>query len=297
MAANVLSAADLALLAHDAVRGVDVPAPLLLLAEVDDDGVSLLVAPPSEAGEPELLDLVLGTVAPAGCDAVALAARGRAWRDDGSAVDVVVSHAQLRSGSAASHVTDCAGAPLAEGAAAEGLVPDLCRRVLGMPTPPPTDQTDEYLGRLWLDRLLTSATARPGALTSAEVVALHPAEQAEVFGRELTWLHLAIATHRFAAAVPWAVLRRRFASSGDDRVARAAGWFDDGSFSRWMLAQLPTAAEALEALEALLPPGVHHEVCATSSLVAELRVDLSDEEHRRWPAGLDDGVHGGLQAP
>jgi hypothetical protein len=275
--ANALSAADLAHLAHGALLGEGAPPCLLLMAEADQEGISLWM-PPAEILQEDLLELALGFVAPPSCDAVAMAATARAWRQEGAAFDVVVAHALLRSGRSATYVTDPAGEPLLLDRSPEGLVPDLCRRVLALPTAPAEQETDTYLDRMWLDRLLEAATARPGALGPREVLALHPAEQAESFGRDLTWVHVALATHRFAAVVPWAVLRRRFAASGDDRASQAAAWFDDGSFSRWMLAQLPAEADALAALEDLLAAAVHREVVATLALVAELRVDLQDDD-------------------
>jgi len=208
-------------------------------------------------------------------------------------MNVVVAHALLRSGSSATYVTDDSGAPLLLDDAGGGLVPDLCRRVLEMPTAPPELETGVYLSRLWLDRLLEAAAARPGCLQPEQALALHPAEQAQSFGFTRSWLQLALATHEFAVAAPWAVLRRRFAAAGgDDRASQAARWFDDGSFSRWMLDRLPSPAEALAALAELVPAAALREVRATIELAAELGVDddlLEDDQlDDDWFEGPDD---------
>ena len=276
MAIHTLSAAEIARFVHGAL--VDAPSctPLLVLVSEDEQGVSFLVPPPDQVEGLDLLDQALGVVAPDECGAVAMAGAGRAWPADGAAVDVVVAHALLRSGSSATLLTDPDGSPLLVETAEEGLVPDLCRRVVGLPTAPPEHETGTYLSRLWLDRLLESAAARPGALDLEVALALHPAEQAEPFDHVRSWLHLAVATYQFEVTVPWAVLRRRFAQSGEDRAGLAAGWFDDGSFSRWMLSRLPGTDDALAALAELLPDAVHREVAATVALAAELAEDDDD---------------------
>lgn len=285
MATHPLSAAEIARFVHGAL--VDAPSctPLLVLVSEDDGGVSFLVPPPDQVEGLDLLDQALGLVAPPDCGAVAMAGVGRALPEEGAALDVVVAHALLRSGSSATYLTDPDGGPLLVEVAEGGLVPDLCRRVLGLPTDPPAQETGTYLSRLWLDRLLETAAARPGALRSEEAAALHPAEGELPFDPVRSWLQLALATYRFQVAVPWAVLRRRFATSAEDRVSVAAGWFDDGSFSRWMLSRLPGADDALAALAELLPEAVHREVVATVSLAAEL-AEVDDD------ALADDGHHG-----
>jgi hypothetical protein len=285
---HALSAAEVAHLVHAIALGGDAPSPVLVLVEQDAEGVSLLVAPPDEHG-PDLFEQAFGLVAPDGCAAVAMASSGRAWRAGGAAFDVVIAHALLRSGPSATYLTDPAGEPLLLDGTPDGQVPDLCRRVLGMPTPPPDLETDGYLTRLWLDRLLGAAAAHPGGVGRVEALALHPAAQASSFGDELTWLHVAVATYQFGVTVPWAVLRRRFAGGDDDRAARAADWFDDGSFSRWMLAQLPAPEDALSALEELLPAATHREVGAVVALTEELGHDDEGEwEDEQWLDDLDD---------
>jgi hypothetical protein len=300
---NVLSAPEVAHLVHAIALG-GAPSPVLVLFEQDAEGVSMLVAPPGEGGE-DLFEQALGLVAPGGCAAVAMAAGGRAWRAGGQGFDVVIAHALLRAGASATYLTDPSGEPLLLDGDPDGQVPDLCRRVLALPTPPPTLETDGYLTRLWLDRLLESAAARPGHLGRVQALALHPAAQASSFGEALTWLHVAVAAHQFGVVVPWAVLRRRFAAGGDERAARAADWFDDGSFSRWMLAQLPAPDDAVAALAELLPAATHREVAAVVALTEELGQDddewdeepwldaPDDEEEERWrPADPDRGECG-----
>lgn len=288
MPTNVLSAAELAHLVHAALGEVPSCSPLLVLVVEEGGGLAFLVPPPELVAGRDLVDQAVGVVAPPETLAVAMAAAGRAWPAASDArgedaTDVVVAHALLRSGSAATYVTGDDG-PLLLDERGTGLVPDLCRRVLGQPTEPPRHETDRYVVARWLDAVLEAAGARPGRLGWADVAALHPGVvgEGEAAAEDLGWMEVAVATARFSEAVPWAVLRRRFEAEGPPAVAEAAGWFDDGSYSRWVLSSLPTVPEALAALEQLLPVSVLHQVQAAVALGDELVQPVLDDEEALW---------------
>jgi hypothetical protein len=130
-----------------------------------------------------------------------------------------------------------------------GRIPDVCRRVLGVPTRPPSDPVDELWCVDWLDRVVEA-----------------------VIGRDLgtavpPWPVLR-ALWRGAPAVesPWAIVRRRVAD-GSLAVAgitpALAAWMDDGMFSREALAAYPERNELLVDLAELLPPRTMATLLAT----------------------------------
>jgi len=289
-----LDAAHLAHLVHDALAGAPAAAPLLLLVEADDDGLSLL-APPAGPGAP--LDHLLGLEVPT-VDGIVVAGHGRA-RPLGAdpaaeALDVVFGYVLLASGVVGLHCTGPDG-PLVLEEAAVGRLPDLCRRALGLPTPPPAVGTGVYLSRRWLDAVLAAAALQPGRSTWPEVAAMHPTAQAlgDVAAEDPGWMLLAVRADELRRAQPWEALRRRCArpgsaAPGEDEVAEVglpavphevAAWLDEGAFSRWLLEPLPTEDDALAALAELLPAEVHRAVSATVRLTAALAdPDLDDED-------------------
>lgn len=291
MPENVLSAAQIAHIAHDALDGAAPPDPLILLVQEDEEGVSFL-APP--LGPASFLERLVGLEASSEIGAIAVASTGRIWALDGAAltgsdepVDVLVGFALLRNGSSATYVTGPDG-PVFLDDQGVGRVPDLCRLALGLPTPPPAVGTDTYLTWKWMHALLREATAKPGALTWEQAVALHPVGAA---GLDMGAgpLQLAGMTRMFATLIPWSVLRRRFvAEEVDDPPAPlpsspVAAWMDDGTFSRWMLDGLPCPDEAYLLLDELVPPDVLAEVWTTVEITEELAQeddldDLWDDE-------------------
>jgi hypothetical protein len=284
--AHVLSAAQIAHLAHDSLEGAPPADPLILLVQEDEDGVSFL-APPY--GPESFLERLVGLDVSTGIGAIAIASTGRIWALDGAAltgsgepVDVLVGFALLRNGSSATYVTGPDG-PVLLDEQGVGRVPDLCHLALGLPTPPPEVGTDIYLTRKWLHALLGEATAKPGALTWEQAAALHPVGAAGL-DTGADPLQLAGMTRMFAIVIPWSVLRRRFvAEEVDDPPAPLpsspfAAWLDDGTFSRWMLDPLPSPDEAYLLLEELVPPDVLAEIWTTVEITEELaqQDDLDD---------------------
>ena len=125
---------------------------------------------------------------------------------------------------------------------------DVCRRALGLATPPPTQPVGQLLTVRWLGSVLAATIGRDlGSPVPAwpEVVALHP-----VIGDDPT------PAASFATATTWGELRRRILVGrlpASRPVVAAAAWFDDGSFSRWILGRHPSPSELWADLGELLP--------------------------------------------
>ncbi len=155
---------------------------------------------------------------------------------------------------------------------AVGTIPDLCRRVFGLPTPAPPAGAGLLWSVVWLDRILEAwgdPAARRGLAGSWERCArLHPAldpptglapapvdDVERVAGR--------CAEH--AAAWSWARLR---ADPGvlalpDGAVpAEVAAWMDDGCFARWVLGAYPSPSRLAHDVCGLLDPDVARRVLA-----------------------------------
>ncbi len=247
------------------------------VADTDADGVTLStrhldVADPVEA--------MIGYSAPTDWSAFGIITRGRARRllDDGprprSDPDDPPSAVRLalvvdRSGWAASGLRTADGPFVVRGDAGDvtGRIPDACRRVLGLATPPPDDPVEDFFALLWLDHVLAAAATRPGRLTWAEAVELHfgaglvadlvPAsdgpgalspDEALMVGHTLT-----------GEQTSWRFVREQAAQLAERNELfdpEAAAWMDDGMFSREMLGGFPPTGLMLEALGQVAPPAV-----------------------------------------
>ena len=132
---------------------------------------------------------------------------------------------------------------------AEGTIPDLCRRVLGLPTAPAPSSTAALWTAMWLDRLVdrwAQPDRRADLLSSwAQVAILHPAVHAPS-PPDL----LAVADPASLAAVARPRGRRRLARPPPGRACRSrcptvrspagiARWMDDGFFARWTIGAFP----------------------------------------------------------
>lgn len=145
-----------------------------------------------------------------------------------------------------------------------GTVADACRRALGLPTAPPPPSTLGWWTLVWLDRVVERAVGGPGTAPAswAEVARLHPA--ASPAGPHPCPpdgvpdpAGLAAAAAALAEAWPWHRLRAEPEVAdvpGQPVPAALAAWMDDGMWARWLLARLPTRADLLGAVQALLHP-------------------------------------------
>ena len=145
---------------------------------------------------------------------------------------------------------------------ATGTVPDLCRRVLGLPTPPPPRTTAVLWTAVWLHRILerwAQPTARRELLTSwAQVAALHPAVGAPA-PPDLLVLDdpaaLASLARAHAATTTWEQLRHArdpLPLPDGPLPPDIAAWMDDGFFARWTIGAHPPIASTATELAGLL---------------------------------------------
>jgi len=131
---------------------------------------------------------------------------------------------------------------------------DLGQRAMGLATPPPDLPLIGLLDRVWLDRVLAtvldSDLGRPA--TWAELAVLHPA-----MPRIADPDQLSVVRGRFHTG--WETLRQRIAAAEirwPGLSPEVASWLDQGSVSRWCLADTPEPDPILRDLEELLDPVV-----------------------------------------
>jgi hypothetical protein len=204
------------------------------------------------------VDDLVGFTAPALWDGIGVVASGTAVgeRPARRREPVEVAHLCLRDGSAVTSLRGADGERLVDRTgpdATRGIVPDLCRRALGLPTPAPVEAPTEVFDTLWLDRILAEALDRDlgdPPLSRADALAAFPAAVPRRAGA------VELREARARAAASWADLRRRV---GLGRLhvrglsRREAQWMDDGLFARWVLSSLPPLDELATDVDALLP--------------------------------------------
>jgi hypothetical protein len=149
-----------------------------------------------------------------------------------------------------------------------GRVPDLCRRVLGLPTAPAPCGLVPMLIDLWLRELL--AAAHPG-LAWADAAALHPASRSTGLPAFTpSPAELVRASEELTSDADWGTWRRVCIGRGADPScgldATSLRWLDDGSFARWVLGESIPWADALAHLDAALPRDTADKVFATVRL-------------------------------
>jgi hypothetical protein len=151
-----------------------------------------------------------------------------------------------------------------------GRVPDLCRRMLGLPTAPPAHGLVPMLVDLWLRELLAVAADRP-ELAWADAAALHPAARAVGLPAVTpSPAELVRASEELTVDADWGTWRRICIRQGADPScgldATSLRWLDDGSFARWVLGESIPWADALGHLDAVLPRDTADKVFATVRL-------------------------------
>lgn len=174
-----------------------------------------------------------------------------------------MGHFVDRAGATVSYLQLC-GEPLRrDDSPAVGRVDDVCRRALGLATPPPSAPMELFWAGRWLEDVLVTASRARIDLAWSRVVALHPASHpsARAVTRPLPSepdpTSLAAAARRLASAWSWEDLRALVAEGGartvDGVTPAAAAWMDAGMFSRWVLADAPPLAVLRAALAAAVP--------------------------------------------
>lgn len=226
--------------------------------------VALALRPIGEDVHP--FAVLAGVTAPASWSAFGIRASGRARRLDEPHAPRERTAATFlvdRSGEEASVLRIGAVVSEPRGPAA-GTIPDVARRVLGLPTPPPDVAPATLWTALWLDRVLETwsrpADRRPLTASWGAVAVLHPAVAAPgpLDERALADPAALVAAARsHAAATSWADLRRSpqpLALPGGALEPEVAGWMDDGFFCRWSLGAFPPVEATAVELAGLLGP-------------------------------------------
>ena len=138
---------------------------------------------------------------------------------------------------------------------------DLLRRTLALPTDPPPCGSEVYWAIEWLSELL--GRGADGSIGWEAVVDAHPfvimARRFSGGGPDMSDQDLVAAASDLARLLSWSHLRERL---GDgllevpELVPADAGWFDDGSFARFVLNRCPPLAMLREQVAARLAPEV-----------------------------------------
>jgi hypothetical protein len=144
---------------------------------------------------------------------------------------------------------------------ATGTIPDLCRRVLQLPTAPPPPTTAVLWSAVWLDRIVdrwAQPHRRQDLASFAQLAILHPAVHAPSPPDLLAVADpasLARVARPHAASTTWEQVRlaREPLPLPDGALDRSiAQWMDNGFFARWTIgAHPPIAATALTLLDVL----------------------------------------------
>jgi hypothetical protein len=144
---------------------------------------------------------------------------------------------------------------------AVGTIPDLCRRVLQLPTDPAPPTTALLWAALWVHRILErwAQPHRRQDLTSfAQLAILHPALHAPSPPDVLAVADpasLARVARPHAAATTWTELRlapEPLPLPDGPLDPWIAAWMDDGFFARWMIGAFPPLATTTLAVRDLL---------------------------------------------
>lgn len=206
----------------------------LAIVEVEPGEHVDIAVNPLPADDP--IGALYGFTAPAKWLAFGVATNATSIGNDGASDRVRIVYLVDRAGRA---VHAARGIELSAGAdEATGRVPDICRRVLGLPTAPPSSDPRTLWDIDWLDRILANRLA-------ADLGAPPP-----------KWNELdALRRHRSSIEAPWAILRREVAAGMLDvgLPADLADWMDDGMFERELLARYPDLVGILTDLAELLP--------------------------------------------
>lgn len=208
---------------------------------------------PLEGAAP--VDLLMGTVAPDDWWALGVAVGGwvRSMGPGGQIGDRIGRAANVvlvaRTGEVVSRVrTDCR--TLTE-PPSYGITLDSLQRTLGLPTAPPLVTTGHYFSAVWLESVIAMSAERPRGgrrLRWPEVCRLHPSFQV-LPDEDPGASPLEIAARAIERTCDWGRLRWLVIEGvWPERTLSGteAAWFDDGSFSRWVLGNRPPLPTLLD---------------------------------------------------
>ncbi|CAB4598504.1 unannotated protein [freshwater metagenome] len=234
-----LSFDDIDLVAHDELDADD-PVRSLLCRTVDDHITAVGICAPASTSKPGHASI--------------------------ESADQTVVHIVHRSGTALTVLSE-QGSVRTFGPTTEpqhGRVPDACRRILGLPTAPPTDSMTDFVIAAWLEIIARVALQTP-ELSWHDIVALHPAGSSVV--EPTTPTAIAHATKDLGRSLQWERFRKVIATVGGfpfgDSAMETAAWMDAGMFSRWAMDSLPSRSDAFDLLEAVLGPATFDRLWAT----------------------------------
>jgi hypothetical protein len=209
-------------------------------------------------------EVLAGFTAPPSWTAFGIRARGRARHLDdpeAPAARTVVTHLVDRAGGEATLLRRGESTSVPPGPAV-GTIPDLLRRVLGLPTAPAPASTMLLWTSIWLDRVLErwGRPDRRHELTSSwgQLAVLHPAIHAPSPRDVVAFADpasLVAVARSHAASSSWSELRRSpvpLALPDGPVPRRIATWMDDGFFARWTIGAFPSAATLAGDLRQLL---------------------------------------------
>jgi len=136
-------------------------------------------------------------------------------------------------------------------------VTDVCRRVLGLPTPPPATTTADLLASWWLDAII-------GLIIGADLGEPSPDwSRCRALLGELGHRPLAPLGARIAREYPWPIVRRWATRRPLCGVpCPTAAWFDDGSFARYVVGGYGPIDELRADVEELLAPSTAKQLAA-----------------------------------
>jgi hypothetical protein len=143
----------------------------------------------------------------------------------------------------------------------EGKMLDALKRCFGLPTPPPEVTAAELHAAAWLSSVLDHAIKAPTRLTWSEVARMHPLARllsGDLAGRDPApeTDDLATLVHIAANAWSWPEIRSQACAGNLGALidSELAAWMDDGMFSRWLIAGVPSLDQLLAALNPHLVP-------------------------------------------
>jgi hypothetical protein len=270
---TLTEAERLSSLAHVLLSSGPPPSAPLAVGVVDDDDSADLWL--NEMPVPDLAVALRGFEAPPDWWAFGVVSTGTVRHlehptDPGLPGQVVV-HLVARSGQAVSLVGGDGTLPVELGGEQPifGRLADACRRVLGLPTPPPPADTRLLFALQWLDRVSVEAFLRvDDRLSWGEVARMHPfADILDGSGLDCDLDdHLSEVGNAAGQAWPWEQIRAACASGRQPQapvVGADAAWADEGTFARMLLELYPELDDLLISLGALLAPDVCSRIDAT----------------------------------
>lgn len=233
------------------------------------------VSPEAHIEVPEEL---FGWRAPGSWHGAAIVLEGRARTDAGDAAPVRFGALALRNGLAVAW-GELDAQLVTEPTDPIGLVPDTCRRAIGLPSDPSTPSIAELANVEWLSEVLHRAAdpeTRPAVSGWDSVAALHPAaggsplDADELVGRILT-----AADDRDAW---WELHRRRAGTGAYDLGPTEVAWMDAPMFARWAIGCHRRPAELIADLSLFMPS---HRLAAVCAVVIETMAAAAQQSRNR----------------